>query len=123
MMPTTPRRIAGLEAFGNIYYPASPIDLGGSRSRARRRNRCLASPREARRPVPRFSYFSSRATEFMLGRQLYGGSINQFNHAFKVELERHCQADAANPRTDRGSPRFMNPGDLYQKALPIPAGS
>lgn len=92
----------GLEAFGNIYTRiTNPTQAvlearvaaleGGTAALA------VASGHAAQYLV--FHTLLEPGDEFIAGRQLYGGSINQFNHAFKKSNWNVVWADAANPDT------------------------
>jgi O-acetylhomoserine (thiol)-lyase len=90
----------GLEAFGNIYTriggpTQSVLEQriaaleGGSAALA------VASGHAAQAVV--FHTLLEPGDEFVAGRQLYGGSVNQFNHAFKKFDWRVAWADATDP--------------------------
>src|SRR5499427_4360296 len=90
----------GLEAFGNIY-----TRIGGpTQSVLEQRVAALeggtaalavASGHAAQAVV--FHVLLEPGDEFVAGRQLYGGSVNQFNHSFK-KFDWHVRwADATNP--------------------------
>jgi O-acetylhomoserine (thiol)-lyase len=90
----------GLEAFGNIYTriggpTQSVLEQrlaaleGGSAALA------VASGHAAQALV--FHSLLEPGDEFVAGRQLYGGSVNQFNHAFKKFDWRVAWADATDP--------------------------
>ncbi|HXE69521.1 MAG TPA: O-acetylhomoserine aminocarboxypropyltransferase [Hyphomicrobiaceae bacterium] len=90
----------GLEAFGNIY-----TRIGGpTQSVLEQRIAALedgsaalavASGHAAQALV--FHTLLEPGDEFVAGRQLYGGSVNQFNHAFKKFDWRVAWADATDP--------------------------
>ncbi|HEU0160666.1 MAG TPA: O-acetylhomoserine aminocarboxypropyltransferase [Hyphomicrobiaceae bacterium] len=92
----------GLEVFGNIYTriggpTQSVLEQrlaaleGGSAALA------VASGHAAQAVV--FHTLLEPGDEFVAGRQLYGGSVNQFNHAFK-KFDWHVQwADATKPES------------------------
>jgi O-acetylhomoserine (thiol)-lyase len=91
-----------LEAFGNIYTRiGGPTQAvleqriaaleGGTAALA------VASGHAAQVLV--FHALMEPGDEFIAGRQLYGGSINQFNHAFKKFDWRVAWADATKPET------------------------
>src|SRR5215475_7663757 len=90
----------GLEAFGNIY-----TRIGGpTQSVLEQRVAALeggtaalavASGHAAQAVV--FHILLEPGDEFVAGRQLYGGSINQFNHAFQKFDWRVRWADATDP--------------------------
>ena len=77
----------GLQAFGNIYTRiTNPDHRGAGRTRrsARRRHRRARDRFRSRRAGrDRFSNVLRPGDEFIAARKLYGGSINQFTHAFK----------------------------------------
>jgi O-acetylhomoserine (thiol)-lyase len=90
----------GLEAFGNIYTRiGGPTQAvleqrvaaleGGTAALA------VASGHAAQAVV--FHTLLEPGDEFVAGRQLYGGSVNQFNHAFKKFDWRVRWADATDP--------------------------
>lgn len=89
-----------LEAFGNIYTRImNPTQAvlearvaaleGGTAALA------VASGHAAQYLV--FHTLLEPGDEFVAGRQLYGGSVNQFNHAFKKSNWNVIWADAADP--------------------------
>ncbi len=91
-----------LEAFGNIYTRiGNPTQAvleqrvaaleGGSAALA------VASGHAAQALV--FHTLMQPGDEFVAGRQLYGGSVNQFNHAFKNFGWNVVWADATKPET------------------------
>src|SRR6516165_7584609 len=92
----------GLEAFGNIYTRiGGPTQAvleqriaaleGGTAALA------VASGHAAQAIV--FHTLLEPGDEFVAGRQLYGGSVNQFNHAFK-KCDWHVRwADATDPES------------------------
>ena len=91
-----------LEAFGNIYSRiGNPTQAvleqrvaaleGGTAALA------VASGHAAQALV--FHTLMQPGDEFVAGRQLYGGSVNQFNHAFKSFDWNVRWADAAKPET------------------------
>ena len=116
----------GLEAFGNIYTRiGGPTQAvleqrvaaleGGTAALA------VASGHAAQALV--FHTLMEPGDEFVAGRQLYGGSVNQFNHSFKkfdwhVELGRLPRTRRASPRPSRPRPRAIfcesiaNPGGV-----------
>src|SRR6201746_966753 len=90
----------GLEAFGNIYTRiTNPTEAvlegriaaleGGTAALA------VASGHAAQFLV--FHTLLEPGDEFVAGRQLYGGSINQFNHSFKKFNWNVVWADATDP--------------------------
>jgi O-acetylhomoserine (thiol)-lyase len=91
-----------LEAFGNIYTRiGGPTQAvleqriaaleGGTAALA------VASGHAAQVLV--FHTLMEPGDEFVAGRQLYGGSVNQFNHSFKKFDWKVAWADATNPET------------------------
>ena len=91
-----------LEAFGNIYTRiGGPTQAvleqriaaleGGTAALA------VASGHAAQALV--FHTLMEPGDEFVAGRQLYGGSVNQFNHAFKKFNWNVAWADATKPET------------------------
>ena len=114
-----------LEAFGNIYTRISnPTQAvleqrvaaleGGTAALA------VASGHAAQALV--FHTLMEPGDEFIAGRQLYGGSVNQFNHAFKKFGWNVVWADATTPtlRQGRSPPR---PRRSSASRSPIPAAS
>ncbi|MFT3731153.1 MAG: O-acetylhomoserine aminocarboxypropyltransferase [Hyphomicrobium sp.] len=92
----------GLEAFGNIYTritnpTQSVLEArlaaleGGSAALA------VASGHAAQ--MLAFHTLLEPGDEFVAGRQLYGGTINQFNHSFKKFGWNVVWADATNPES------------------------
>src|SRR5215813_7592671 len=92
----------GLEAFGNMYTrigrpTQSVLEQrvaaleGGTAALA------VASGHAAQAVV--FHTLLEPGDEFVAGRQLYGGSVNQFNHAFKKFNWNVVWADATDPAT------------------------
>jgi O-acetylhomoserine (thiol)-lyase len=92
----------GLEAFGNIYTRiTNPTEAvlegriaaleGGTAALA------VASGHAAQFLV--FHTLLEPGDEFVAGRQLYGGSINQFNHSFKKFNWNVIWADATDPES------------------------
>jgi O-acetylhomoserine (thiol)-lyase len=92
----------GLETFGNIYTRiGGPTQAvleqrvaaleGGTAALA------VASGHAAQALI--FHTLMEPGDEFVAGRQLYGGSINQFNHSFKKFDWRVKWADATDPET------------------------
>ena len=92
----------GLEAFGNIYTRiGGPTQAvleqrvaaleGGTAALA------VASGHAAQAIV--FHTLMEPGDEFVAGRQLYGGSVNQFNHSFKKFDWRVKWADATDPES------------------------
>ncbi len=121
----------GLQAFGNIYTRImNPTQAvlearmaaleGGTAALA------LASGHAAQFLV--FHTLLEPGDEFIAGRQLYGGSINQFNHSFKKFNWNVVWADSTNPAsfeaaiTERTRAIFIesiaNPGGII---IDIPA--
>src|SRR5918999_1215027 len=92
----------GLEAFGNIYTRiGGPTQAvleqriaaleGGTAALA------VASGHAAQ--MVAFHTLMESGDEFVAGRQLYGGSVNQFNHSFKKFNWNVAWADATKPET------------------------
>src|SRR5215468_11861231 len=114
----------GLEAFGNIY-----TRIGGpTQSVLEQRVAALeggtaalavASGHAAQAIV--FHTLLEPGDEFVAGRQLYGGSVNQFNHAFK-KCDWHVRwADATDPASfaDAVTPRTRA---LFFESIANPGG-
>ena len=125
MMQTMPASLFGLEAFGNIYTrimnpTQAPLEEriaaleGGTAALA------VASGHAAQFLV--FHTLLEPGDEFVAARQLYGGSVNQFNHSFKKFNWNVAWADATDPNaiaaaiTDKTKAIFVesiaNPGGL-----------
>jgi O-acetylhomoserine (thiol)-lyase len=76
----------GLQTFGNIYTRIGNPDqrgAGGARRGARRRHRRPAVASGHAAQVIVMHCLMQPGDEFVASKKLYGGSINQFNHAFK----------------------------------------
>ena len=109
----------GLEAFGNIYTRiGGPTQAvleqriaaleGGTAALA------VASGHAAQAIV--FHTLLEPGDEFVAGRQLYGGSVNQFNHSFK-KFDWHVRwADATNPENRNQSLLAYEAGQLVELA-------
>src|SRR6185295_825174 len=93
-------KLFGLQAFGNIYTrinnPTQDVLEqrvaaleGGTAALA------VASGHAAQ--VLAFHTLMEPGDEFVAGRQLYGGSVNQFNHSFKKFNWNVAWADATDP--------------------------
>jgi O-acetylhomoserine (thiol)-lyase len=96
----------GLEVFGNIYTRiTNPTQAvlegrvaaleGGTAALA------VASGHAAQYLV--FHTLLEPGDEFIAGRQLYGGSVNQFNHSFKKSNWNVVWADATDPQSIAGA--------------------
>ena len=89
-----------LEAFGNIYTRIGNPTQGVLEERVAALEGgtaalAVASGHAAQQIV--FHTLLSPGDEFVAGRQLYGGSVNQFNHAFKKYNWNVVWADATDP--------------------------
>ncbi len=90
----------GLEAFGNIYTRIGNPTQGALEGRVAALEGgtaalAVASGHAAQLLV--FHTLMEPGDEFVAGRQLYGGSVNQFNHAFKKFNWNVAWADATDP--------------------------
>ena len=106
-----------LEAFGNIYTRiGGPTQAvleqriaaleGGTAALA------VASGHAAQMIV--FHTLMEPGDEFVAGRQLYGGSVNQFNHSFKKFNWNVAWADATDPETFAEGHHAQDQGDLLR---------
>ncbi len=94
--------VFNLEAFGNIY-----TRIGGTTQAVLEQRiaaleggtAALAVASGHAAQVLVFHTLMEPGDEFVAGRQLYGGSINQFNHSFKKFDWRVSWADATKPET------------------------
>ncbi len=90
----------GLEAFGNIYTritnPTEAV-LEGRIAALEGGTAALAVASGHAAQFLAFHTLLEPGDEFIAGRQLYGGSINQFNHSFKKFDWRVVWADATDP--------------------------
>lgn len=79
-------QLFGLEAFGNIYTritnPTQAV-LEGRLAALEGGSAALALASGHAAQFLTFHTLLEPGDEFIAGRQLYGGSINQFNHSFK----------------------------------------
>ena len=93
-----PVRAGGLRQH---LHPHHQPDAGGARKRASPRSKAARRRSPSPRATPRSSSSSTRCLEpgdeFVAGRQLYGGSVNQFNHSFKKFDWNVAWADATDP--------------------------
>lgn len=90
----------GLEVFGNIYSRIGNPTQGVLEARVAALEGgtaalAVASGHAAQALV--FHTLMEPGDEFVAGRQLYGGSVNQFNHAFKKFNWNVAWADATDP--------------------------
>ena len=116
----------GLQAFGNIYTRiGNPTNAvleervaaleGGTAGLA------VASGHAAQVLV--FHCLMKPGDEFVASRKLYGGSINQFNHAFKNFGWNVSWADPDDIALVRARGVAEDQGDLHRVRSPIPAAS
>ena len=92
----------GLEAFGNIYTRITNPTQAVLESRVAALEGGTAALAVASGHAAQFLVFHTLlepGDEFVAGRQLYGGSINQFNHAFKKFNWNVVWADATEPES------------------------
>ncbi|MGQ0674372.1 MAG: O-acetylhomoserine aminocarboxypropyltransferase [Hyphomicrobium sp.] len=90
----------GLQAFGNIYTRIMNPTQGALEARVAALEGGTAALAVASGHAAQFLVFHTLmqpGDEFVAGRQLYGGSINQFNHAFKAFGWNVVWADATDP--------------------------
>lgn len=90
----------GLQAFGNIYTRLMNPTQGVLEGRVAALEGGTAALALASGHAAQFLTFHTLlepGDEFVAGRQLYGGSINQFNHSFKKFNWNVVWADATNP--------------------------
>jgi O-acetylhomoserine (thiol)-lyase len=90
----------GLEAFGNIYTRITNPTEAVLEARIAALEGGTAALAVASGHAAQFLTFHTLmepGDEFVAGRQLYGGSINQFNHSFKKFNWNVNWADATNP--------------------------
>ena len=90
----------GLEAFGNIYTriggPTQSV-LEGKVAALEGGSAALAVASGHAAQFLAFHTLLEPGDEFVAGRQLYGGSVNQFNHSFKKFNWNVAWADATDP--------------------------
>ena len=92
----------GLEAFGNIYTRITNPTQAVLESRVAALEGGTAALAVASGHAAQFLVFHTLlepGDEFVAGRQLYGGSINQFNHSFKKFNWNVVWADATEPES------------------------
>lgn len=92
----------GLEAFGNIYTRIMNPTQAVLESRVAALEGGTAALAVASGHAAQFLTFHTimePGDEFVAGRQLYGGSVNQFNHAFKKFDWNVKWADSTDPAT------------------------
>jgi len=90
----------GLEAFGNIYTRIMNPTQGVLEGRIAALEGGTAALAVASGHAAQFLVFHTlleSGDEFVAGRQLYGGSVNQFNHAFKKFNWNVAWADSTDP--------------------------
>ena len=90
----------GLQAFGNIYTRITNPTQSVLEGRIAALEGGTAALAVASGHAAQFLIFHTLlepGDEFIAGRQLYGGSINQFNHSFKKFDWRVVWADATDP--------------------------
>ena len=90
----------GLEAFGNIYTRIGNPTQGVLESRVAALEGGTAALAVASGHAAQLLVFHTlleSGDEFVAGRQLYGGSVNQFNHAFKKFNWNVAWADSTDP--------------------------
>jgi len=90
----------GLEAFGNIYTRITNPTQAVLEARVAALEGGTAALAVASGHAAQFLVFHTLlepGDEFVAGRQLYGGSVNQFNHSFKKFDWRVVWADSTDP--------------------------
>lgn len=90
----------GLEAFGNIYTRITNPTQAALEGRIAALEGGTAALAVASGHAAQFLVFHTLlepGDEFVAGRQLYGGSVNQFNHSFKKFNWNVVWADATDP--------------------------
>src|SRR5688572_25644923 len=90
----------GLQAFGNIYTRIGNPTQGVLEQRLAALEGGTAALAVASGHAAQFIVFHTLldpGDEFVAGQQLYGGSINQFNHSFKKFNWNVAWADATEP--------------------------
>jgi O-acetylhomoserine (thiol)-lyase len=90
----------GLEAFGNIYTRIMNPTQGVLEGRVAALEGGTAALAVASGHAAQFLVFHTlleSGDEFVAGRQLYGGSVNQFNHSFKKFNWNVAWADSTDP--------------------------
>ena len=95
-------QLFGLEAFGNIYTRIMNPTQAVLESRLAALEGGTAALAVASGHAAQFLVFHTLlepGDEFIAGRQLYGGSINQFNHSFKKFNWNVAWADSTDPAT------------------------
>ncbi len=93
-------KLFGLEAFGNIYSRLTNPTQGVLEARVAALEGGTAALAVASGHAAQFLVFHTLlepGDEFVAGRQLYGGSINQFNHSFKKFGWNVLWADSTDP--------------------------
>ena len=107
----------GLEAFGNIYTRITNPTQAVLEGRVAALEGGTAALAVASGHAAQFLVFHTLlepGDEFVAGRQLYGGSINQFNHSFKKFNWNVVWADADRPRLVREGDHAQDQGDLLR---------
>ena len=92
----------GLEAFGNIYTRITNPTQAVLEARVAALEGGTAALAVASGHAAQFLVFHTlleSGDEFVAGRQLYGGSVNQFNHSFKKFNWNVVWADATDPES------------------------
>jgi len=90
----------GLQAFGNIYTRIMNPTQGALEQRVAALEGGTAALAVASGHAAQFLVFHTLlepGDEFVAGRQLYGGSVNQFNHSFKKFNWNVAWADSTDP--------------------------
>ncbi len=115
----------GLQAFGNIYSRIGNPTQAVLEQRVAALEGGTAALAVASGHAAQFLAFHTLlepGDEFVAGRQLYGGSINQFNHSFKKFNWNVVWADATDPEASTRRSR-RRPRRSSARASPIPAAS
>ena len=107
----------GLEVFGNIYTRINNPTQAALEGRIAALEGGTAALAVASGHAAQFLVFHTLmepGDEFVAGRQLYGGSVNQFNHSFKKFDWHVAWADATDPRFLREGDHAEDPRDLLR---------
>ena len=121
-----PRSCSVSQAFGNIYTritnPTQAV-LEGRIAALEGGTAALAVASGHAAQFLTFHTLLEPGDEFIAGRQLYGGSINQFNHSFKKFNWNVVWADSLDAGVVRKGDHAQDARDLHARASPIPVAS
>ena len=122
-----PRRLAVRpEGLRQHLHPHHEPDAGrarGARRRARGRHGGARDRLRPRRAAPGLPHSDAAGRQFRRRRRLYGGSINQFGHAFKNFGWNVRWADTHDLSTFESADRRQDPRRSSSRASPIRAAS